>query len=203
MSKIETPEQLRTLYPEPKGRSLQKQLPSLDTHCKKFISLSRFIVISSGDKNGNLDASPRGGECGFVKVVDSNTLLIPDWTGNNRLDSITNIIDTGRIGLIFLIAGVDETLRINGDAELRSDEALRQLCGERNRLPTLVIQVNVREAYLHCAKAFMRSKLWDLNAQISRDTLPTMGQMISDQIDQSGPVETQQEMLERYKKLLY
>ncbi len=203
MTAIKTLEQLRNLYAEPKGRTLQKQLSSLDKHCKHFISLCRFVVISSTANNGNMDASPRGGGCGFIKAVDDNTLLIPDWAGNNRLDSYTNIIDTGKIGLLFIIAGIDETLRVNGDAELRTDLSLRNLCCENKHQPKLVIKVDIKEAYLHCAKAFMRSKLWDSNEYIARDKLPSMGQMISDQINQDSPTETQQEMVERYAKQLY
>ena len=203
MSKIESLAELRQSYLEPKGRTLEKVLPALDPHCRHFIALSRFVVISTSDSNGNLDASPRGGEPGFVDVFDDHTVLIPDWPGNNRLDSFQNILDTGKMGLLFMIAGVDETLRINGDAELRCDEALRERCSERGRLPKLVIQVSVREAFLHCAKALMRSKLWDQSAQTPRDSLPSMGEMISDQISSAAPHESQTEMIARYEKQLY
>ena len=203
MATISSVEQLRELYAEPKGRPLQKELRSLEKHCRHFISLTRFVVISTTSADGKLDASPRGGEPGFVKVFDDNTILIPDWPGNNRLDSITNIIETGSIGVIFMIAGVNETLRINGRAELRTDESLVALCPEKNKTPKLVIQVSVKEAYLHCAKSLMRSKLWDPTEQTPRQTLPTMSRMINDQINSEQPEETQEEMEARYTSQLY
>ena len=203
MTVISSAEQLRGLYREAKGRPLLKELSSLEKHCRHFISLSRFVVISTSSADGKQDASPRGGEPGFVKVVDDKTIIIPDWPGNNRLDSITNIIETGRIGLIFVIAGVNETLRINGTAQLRTDDSLVSLCPEKNKIPKLVIHVTVDEAYLHCAKSLMRSKLWDANEQIPRDALPTMSRMINDQINSNLPEETQEEMETRYREQLY
>ena len=111
MSAIETPQQLRAMYSPAKERAVKKQMPHLDQHCKNFLTLVRFTVLSTCDKDGNMDASPRGGEAGFIKVLDDNTVIIPDWTGNNRLDTFSNIVDTGRIGAIFLVPGVDEALR--------------------------------------------------------------------------------------------
>jgi PPOX class probable FMN-dependent enzyme len=180
---------LRTLYAAPKERSVKKQLAALDPHCRSFIGLSPFLVLATHDGAGAMDASPRGGVPGFVKVHDDRTLLIPDAPGNNRLDSLENIVATGRAGLLFLIPGVDESLRINGRAVLsRSPADLAQFADER-RAPTLVIQVTVQEAYLHCAKALMR---------FERCSLPTMGQMINDQTGAQSPVETQEAMLQRY-----
>ena len=121
---IDSKETLRALYPPAKERSVKKQLARLDKHCLRFIELSPFVVLASGSKEGLFDASPRGGEPGFVKSPDSATLLIPDAPGNNRLDTLENIIGTGRIGLLFLIPGVDETLRVNGSARLSDDAEL-------------------------------------------------------------------------------
>ncbi len=195
---IETLEQLRALYPEPGERAVKKQLSFLDKHCRRFIELSPFVVVASGGSEVPLDASPRGGEPGFVRVQDDGTLLIPDAPGNNRLDTLENILATGKAGLLFLIPGVDETLRINGDARLsRSDEHIQAFSGEK-RLPRLVIEVKVREAYLHCAKAFMRSSLWQDSARVDRAVLPTLGQMLQDQTNLQSPVETQEQMIARY-----
>lgn len=203
MSTITSLDQLRERYAPPQGRTLKKQLSFLDKHCKHFISLSRFLVMSTVGPDGKLDASPRGGAAGFVTVLDDSTLLIPDWPGNNRLDSFSNIVETAGVGLLFMIAGVNETLRVNGEATLCIDESLREQCTENGKLPKLVIRVDVHEAYLHCAKAFMRSKLWDVNEQTPRDALPTMGKMINDQINENGPDESQEEMEARYSKQLY
>ena len=196
---IQSIEQLRTLYASPKERAVKKQLPALDRHCRQFIALSPFVVLGSQGADDALDASPRGGAPGFVKVTDAGQLLIPDSPGNNRLDTLENVIHTGRVGMLFLIPGVDETLRVNGHAKLTTETELLKRCTSELKPPKLVIQVDVTQAYLHCAKAFMRSKLWDRSTQIDRTRLPTMGEMIGEQTGMSGPPETQAEMLERYK----
>ncbi len=196
---IQSIEQLRTLYASPKERAVKKQLPALDKHCRQFIALSPFVVLGSQGADDALDASPRGGAPGFVKVTDAGQLLIPDSPGNNRLDTLENVIHTGRVGMLFLIPGVDETLRVNGHAKLTTETELLKRCTSELKPPKLVIQVDVTQAYLHCAKAFMRSKLWDRSTQIDRTRLPTMGEMIGEQTGMSGPPETQAEMLERYK----
>lgn len=200
--KIETLEQLRTLYAAPKERAVKKQLAALDRHCKDYINLSPFVVLSSMGSDKVLDASPRGGAPGFVKVLDENTLLIPDSPGNNRLDTLENIIHTGRLGLLFLIPGVDETLRVNGVAELSVAPADIAQCTTEVRAPKLVIRVSVQQAYLHCAKAFMRSKLWDSTSQIERSQLPTMVDMINEQAAIEGVFETHEEIMRRYRNEL-
>ena len=193
---------LRELYPAPNERALRKQLDHLDVHCRRFIALSPFVVMASvaaGD-DGPLDASPRGGAPGFVKVLDGTTLLIPDAPGNNRLDSLSNVAATGRVGLLFLIPGIDETLRVNGAAQVSDDPALLAHVADDRHPPRVVVHVTVQQAYLHCAKAFMRSKLWSAAAQVERSTLPTIGQMINDQIGLTTPAETHEAMLARYAK---
>ncbi len=196
---IESNEALRALYPPAKERSVKKQIGHLDRHCLRFIELSPFVVLASGSAAGHFDASPRGGEPGFVKAPDSTTLLIPDAPGNNRLDTLENIIGSGRIGLLFLIPGVDETLRVNGKVRLSAEpEILRGFSNEK-RTPKLVIEVKVEDVYLHCAKALMRSKLWSAQSQVERAVLPTMGQMLNDQTGIQTPPETQEQMAERYK----
>jgi len=203
MSAIESTSELRTLYAPAKERALRKQLSRLDQHCRNFLALARFTVLSTCDARGNMDASPRGGEAGFVKVIDDNTVIIPDWSGNNRLDTFSNIVDTGRIGAIFLVPGVDEALRINGAASLRNDEAFTSLCEVDGRFPKLVVHIAVKETYLHCAKAIMRAQLWQPEAQVERQALPTMNEMLRDQIGQSEPVEPQELMVARHKTELY
>jgi uncharacterized protein len=191
-------QRLLNLYAPPKGRAVAKQLSRLDPHCIRFISLAPFVVLASGSAQGQFDASPRGGEPGFVKVLDESCLLIPDAPGNNRLDTLTNIGQTGALGLLFLVPGVDETLRVNGRATLTdAGDRLAHFAGLRHP-PKLVIELSVQEAYLHCAKALMRSKLWSPGQQLERSVLPTLGQMIHDQTGSTGPVESQEQLMARY-----
>ena len=189
---------LRQLYAAPMERAVRKQIAALDVHCTRFIALSPFVVVSTSDLAHNLDASPRGGAPGFVQVADAHTLLLPDAPGNNRLDSLENILATGQVGLLFMVPGVDETLRVNGRAVLSTDAADIAACTDARRAPRLVVRVTVTAAYLHCAKAFMRSKLWDAAAQIDRATLPSAGQMISDQTGLYVAPETPEAMARRY-----
>ncbi len=203
---ITTLEALRQLYGPASERSLKKEMPSLDPHAIRFISLSPFVVLASSNADGHLDASPRGGEPGFVKVLNAQTLLVPDSPGNNRLDTLENIVSTGRLGLLFMVPGFDETLRINGQAVLSTDPADLAQCFDARRTPKLVIRVTVDSVYLHCAKAFMRSQLWDASRHPERSQLPTMGEMLRDQIQafkgETIEIESQAEMLQRYQQSL-
>lgn len=195
---ITTLEMLREQYAEPKERAVRKEIRALDVHCRRYIGLSPFLILATSDPNHNMDASPRGGAPGFVKVTADGVILIPDAPGNNRLDSFANIISTRKVGLLFLIPGVDETLRVNGSAVLSRDAADIALCTDERRAPKLAIRVTVEAAYLHCAKAFMRSKLWDPSTHVDRDTLPTIGQMINDQAGMNVAPESREEMARRY-----
>ena len=200
--KIDSVQALRSLYDAPVERAVKKQIACLDRHCRQFIELSPFVVLSSGDAQRGLDASPRGGRPGFVKVRDEHTLLIPDASGNNRLDTLENIIANGQIGLLFMIPGIDETLRVNGVAQLSTDAADIDLCVDERRAPKLVIKLEVTQAYIHCAKAFMRSKLWRPESQVDRSVLATMRQIINDQSGIELPPESQAEMTRRYEQEL-
>jgi len=201
-STVKSLEHLRQLYNVPKGRSVLKQLSSLDTHCRRYIELSPFVVIATTGKSGHMDCSPRGGDPGFVKVADDHTILIADSPGNNRLDSIENILETHEVGLLFMIPGVEETLRVNGPAVLSvAPEDIAAGTTER-RAPKAVIRVTVREAYLHCAKALMRSKLWEPESRVDRSVLPTMSRMISDQTGGASAEESQEDMRKRYEPQL-
>lgn len=196
---IDTLAALERLYPPPAERALRKQLAALDVHCTRFISLSPFAVLATASADGCLDASPRGGAPGFIRVVDEHTLRIPDAPGNRRLDSLRNILATGRAGLLFMIPGVDETLRVNGRAVLNDDAAVCAGFHDGKRTPPLVIEIQVEEAYLHCAKAFMRSRLWDAQARPDRSCLPSAGQMLIDHTGIVTPAETREEMIARYQ----
>jgi PPOX class probable FMN-dependent enzyme len=157
------------------------------------------VVLASGGGAGAMDASPRGGSPGFVKVVDAHTLLIPDAPGNNRLDTLENVATTGRLGLLFMLPGVDETLRVNGTALLSTRPDWLDLCTTERRRPVLVIAVSVREAYLHCAKALMRSRLWAAQSQVDRSCLPSSGQILRDHTGIETPPETLEQMQARYE----
>ncbi|NKB62480.1 MAG: pyridoxamine 5'-phosphate oxidase family protein [Gammaproteobacteria bacterium] len=196
---IKNKEQLRDIYAQPKGRSVAKQMSSLEKHSRRFIELSPFMILASHGKTGLVDASPRGGAPGFVTILSEKRLLIPDSKGNNRLDGLTNIIETGRVGMIFMIPGVDETLRVNGNAVVSNDPDLLGLFSTEKNPPKTVIDVEPLEVYLHCAKAFMRSRLWSMDAQISRNGLPTMARMINDQTGSNYDEESQESMIKRYQ----
>lgn len=205
--------ELRALYGPTGARSAKKALPELDAHARHFIALSPFVVIASAHaESGELDASPRGGQAGFVHALDVHTLLMPDAPGNNRLDTLENIVSHGArgapVGLLFMVPGVDETLRVNGRAGVSVSEGERQLCMEEGgRVPKLVVRIAVESAYLHCAKAFMRSGLWDSASQVDRKAaMPSMGEMLRDQLrefhGETVPAETQDEMVARYRQTL-
>jgi hypothetical protein len=196
---IDTLDALRALYPQPGERAVKKQMQALEEHSRRFISLSPFVVLASSNAAGELDASPRGGAPGFIQVRDDHTLLIPDAPGNNRLDTLSNIIETGRLALIFFVPGVDETLRVNGRARLDDAPGVTALFADQKRQPKLVIEMQVEAAYLHCAKALMRSRLWSPDSTRPRSVLPSMGRMIADQTGlASAAAESQETMLARY-----
>jgi PPOX class probable FMN-dependent enzyme len=200
--KITSENELRKLYSPAKGRAKRKQLNQLEKHSRHFISHSPFLILSSSSSAGKFDASPRGGNAGFVEILDDKTLLIPDAKGNNRMDSFINIIGNPNVGCLFLIPGVNETLRINGRAEIRTDLEYLKLFDSYQNKPVSVIKIEIEELFLHCAKALMRSKLWEEDSKIVRSTFPTMGEMMSDQLFDTSEVETQEAMVERYKKNL-
>ena len=196
---IESVAELRQLYAQPGERAVRKQLTKLDRHCRRFIELSPFVVLASGG-SGMLDASPRGGDPGFVHVAGDETLWIPDAPGNNRLDTLENLLTDPRLGLLFMIPGVDETLRVNGTARVTRDAAKVQSFTNEKRTPKLVIEVTVKEAYLQCAKALMRSRLWSPESIRDRTALPTLGEMLRDHTGMDGRAETQAEMVARYER---
>ncbi|MCB4769454.1 pyridoxamine 5'-phosphate oxidase family protein [Ancylobacter sp. Lp-2] len=202
MARITSPEELRAIYGEARERSRRKVLPALDIHCRRLIAISPLVMVGSYGADGRADVTPRGDAPGFVVAEDETTLLIPDRPGNNRLDTLTNLLTNPAIGLLFLVPGVDETLRVNGRAAIHDDADLRARFEVDGRQPATVLRVAVEEAYLHCAKAFMRSHAWDPAHFVPRDSLPSMGEMLRDQL-LLATAETQAEMLRRYHETLY
>lgn len=203
MARITSVDTLRAMYPPVSERAVLKEMTALEKHSRRFIELSPFLVISTQGKDGRGDVSPRGEKPGFVQVLSDRQLAIPDRPGNNRLDTFANVIANPSVGLLFMVPGVAEILRINGKAELRDDAELMQRFVVNGKLPRLVVVVNVEEAYLHCAKAIMRSGLWDEAAQVLRSVLPTMGEMIRDQVGRDIVVESQAELEARHRSQFY
>ncbi len=194
--------QLRQHYPEPFERSVLKSLPALDHHMRAFIALSPFVVIGSAGEGG-ADVTPRGDAPGFVRTPDDRTLLIPDWPGNNRLDTLANVVANPEVGLLFMVPGVDETLRVNGTAVVSVDPALLQRWDVGGKHPKSALVVTVREAFLHCAKALIRSKLWKGDHAIERDRLPSYAQMLRDQIPARAAENIEAAVADSYKTRLY
>lgn len=203
MARIASVEALKSLYKAPAERALLKQLDRLDHHCRRFIALSPLAILATSSPEGGADASPRGGAPGFIRVLDERRLAIPDRPGNNRIDSLVNILAGPEVALLFLVPGVDECLRVAGTAEIRDDAELCESFAVGERQPATVLLIQVREAFLHCAKALMRARLWAADAKIPRTTLPSMGEMLKDQIGLTTPAESQDAMLARYREHLY
>lgn len=179
---IETRESLRALYGETHALAPKKNLSVLDEYSCEYISRSPFLCLSTQHADGTADVSPRGDPVGFVHVIDSTTLAIPDRPGNNRLDSLTNIVSNPSVGLLFLVPGFDDTLRVNGRAFLSRDPKLWSSMAVNDRAPTLAIVVEVREAFLHCPKAFRRARLWRAEAHQNRKELPSLAAIVTEQV---------------------
>lgn len=188
---IETMDELRALYDSPMDMVLKKQQKQLDQYSIKFLGLSSFAVLATSNLNNNMDCSPRGDYPGFIQVLDNTTIAIPDRPGNNRLDSLSNIIENPHVGVLSLVAGFSECLRINGCATITADTGLRERFKYNNKLPQTVIVVSIREMYFHCAKAITRSKLWDAEFHVDRDVMPSLGKILMAQID---PLKTTEEV---------
>jgi PPOX class probable FMN-dependent enzyme len=192
---------LASIYPNPTPRVIAKARPELDVHSKKFIAMSPFCVLATSGSDGSVDASPRGGNPGFVHVAGANALLMPDRSGNNRIDSFRNIVEgTGFLQLIFFVPGIDETLRVGGRGTLTTDPQLMNSMIEFGKPPRAVLRIDVKEAYFHCGKALMRSKLWSAS-QVERNVMPSIGEVIHDQTG-LGERESQEAIYERYKTQL-
>jgi PPOX class probable FMN-dependent enzyme len=204
MEFITTHEQLRTVYKAAQGRAVEKELRAIDPHSRNFIEKSPFVLIGSQDAEGNGDVTPKGDKPGFVAVLDERTIAIPDRPGNNRLDTLENLLVNPAVGLLFLIPGMNETLRVNGRARLTADAELCARFAVDGKPALSVMIVDVRGCYMHCAKAFLRSQLWHPESWPPRASMPTLGEILKDQLAFAASAKETDEWLdEAYKKTLW
>ena len=203
-------EALRSVYPTPRAGSLSqvKCIDHIDAHARAFIERAPFLCMGTQAPDGLGDVSPRGNPAGFVKVLDDKTIAIPDRPGNNRLDTLSNLLANPNVGVLFMVPGFDETLRINGTAQITQDPAILTLMEVESRLPRTAIVVQVVELYMHCAKAFRRSGLWDPSKLQDRNEMPSLSKIILDQT--TGAPEDDAEMAkidahleQRYRETMY
>ncbi len=201
---ITTTGQLESLYADaPYGPALIKEVDRVTPQYRKLIEAAPFVVIATSGPEG-LDCSPRGDPPGFVRVIDEKTLVIPDRRGNNRIDSLRNLVRDPRIALLFLIPGVGETMRINGRAKISTDPKLTETFAINGKVPKCVLVVTVETAYFQCTKAIIRSKLWDPASKVDRKTLPTPGSIIAELTDgKMGGSEHDRLAPERIKETIY
>jgi uncharacterized protein len=200
---VNSQEDLRTHFGQVSPLAEKKVLDHLDKFCRDFIALSPFLVVASSDGAGGADASPRGDAPGFVAVVDDKTLLIPDRRGNNRVDTFGNILASPGVGLIFFVPGINETLRINGRAEISQDPELLTPLAVQNVVPVIGLKVHVEQTYFHCGKALMRSKLWNPAEQVERNSFPTLGRIIAEQTAAIEVEVAEKVMEDAYRTRLY
>jgi hypothetical protein len=177
---------LRELVGTPSERAVKKQLAALDPHCMAFIKHAPFMLLGTANADGRCDVSPKGDRPGFVEILNEHTIVIPDRPGNKRLDSLQNILANPHVGLLFLIPGMDETLRVNGTAELVRDDDLLERMAIDGMRPLLGILVHVEEAFLHCGRSFLRAHLWEPEHYMARGEMPSLARMITDQTRAPG-----------------
>jgi PPOX class probable FMN-dependent enzyme len=194
---LATDSQLRQHYKPPTRSALAKDIGRIDAHFARFIALSPFVCLGTAGKDGLCDVSPRGGEPGFVHVLDESTLAMPDRPGNNRLDSLGNIASGSGVGLLFVIPGFEDTLRVNGTARISSDPDLAQRFCVGEKAPLSVMLITVKEIYLHCPKALKRARLWDPASYADRAAFPTAGEIYRDQLSLDRDVATIDAALEQ------
>ena len=195
---------LDQIYRRPGKLVIDKALEVVDKHGKSFVALSPFCVVSSAGPEGSIDVSPRGGEPGFVHVSeDGQTLFLPDRPGNNRLDTLRNLLaGSGQVGMMFMIPGFDDVYRVNGRASAGADPGLLSQFVEFGKTPRLVLAIKVEEAFFHCPKAIMRGRLWDADAQVERSALPSLAEVIFDQLNMGAVPVTEEVILADYKTQL-
>jgi len=202
ISYVASIDDIRAIHPKPMSRATDKVLSHLDRHCRAILERSTFCVIGTHGLV-NADASPRGDPAGFVRVLSDRYLLIPDRVGNNRFDSLENIFENGMVGILFMVPGMAEILRVNGVARITNDAGLLAASAVQERAPKIGIVVEVREAYLHCAKAVNRAGLWDPSRHINRDDLPSYGTMLVDHVAGLTAEESERQGQEMARRGMY
>jgi len=202
---VTSEQELRDMLGLPRERSLLKERRTLDQHFRAFIAHSPFLLMATSGRDGTCDVSPKGDAPGFVLVLDDRRIVIPDRPGNKRFDGMQNLLDNPHVGLLFFVPGREETLRINGRAWITKDPELLTRGAAQGKTPQLAIGVEVEQCFLHCAKAFLRSKLWRHNEWPAPDALASMAQVLHDQIKPAGITvqDYQCEMEERNRTQLY
>ena len=195
---------LGQLYGEPSERAVLKQLDHLDKHCQAFIEISPFLVIGTMGSDGLGDVSPRGDAPGFVKVKDEKTIYLPDRLGNNRTDTLSNVLENSGVGLLFLVPGMNETLRVNGNAKITTDKNILESLSVEGQAPRSALEILIEAAYVQCAKALIRSKLWEEDYKIERKSFPSLGKIISDQIGRGDDENRAERSIQKgYRTKLY
>ena len=179
---VTSKQELRAIFGEPSERAVLKCHSSLDEHSRAFIAVSPFVLLATSSAAGQCDVSPKGDAPGFVLVLDDTHLVVPDRPGNNRTDGLTNVLENPHVGMIFLVPGRGDTLRVNGRASIIRDEEILSRLAVHGKLPKVALGVEVEEAYLHCPKAFFRSSLWDPSTWAEPQKLPSFAQMLWDQV---------------------
>jgi PPOX class probable FMN-dependent enzyme len=197
---VTTEAQLRSVIGSPNNRVIKKQIACLDAHSRAFIARSPFLLVSSCDASGNMDVSPKGDPSGFVRVLDDKTLAIPDRPGNRRADTLRNILINPNVGLLFLLPGKQETLRVNGAARIVRDRWVREPMAVAGKLPEFAIVVHVNEVFFHCAKCVIRSKLWESSSWPDLDGLASLAQAMVDQGKLDESLEEMEALIEKDKR---
>lgn len=183
---IQTEEELREVYRQPSVGAVRKQQDRLDDNCRQFIARATFVVLATASADGSCDVSPKGGPPGFVTVLDDTRLALPDLSGNNRLDSMRNLLTGSGVALLFCIPGLEETLRVNGRGVITKDEEVLAACAVGDVVPKVAIGVDVDECYIHCAKALRRGAVWQPEQWPDQSGMPTIACMLRDHVKMEG-----------------
>jgi PPOX class probable FMN-dependent enzyme len=195
--------ELRALVPEPTHNAYRKQIDRLDGHCHELIAASPMLFMATAGPDGTCDVAPKGGPPGFVRPLDEHRLLIPEGRGNNRLDTLVNMLANPHVGLLFVIPGRNETLRVNGRATITTDPELLELVPLGGRVPAMAVGVDADEVYTHCGKAFIRSELWDPETWPPGDALPSGAEVLRAHVRDQTLEEVEARMHESYTQRLW
>ena len=203
MTELRDAAAVRAHYGEPSHMGKAKQMARLDKHCRAFIALSPLVIVATVGADSRADASPRGDAPGFVGVLDDTTLLIPDRIGNRRADTVLNITANPQTGLLFVVPGINETLRVNGAARITVDPAMLTPLTVAGKMPVAGILLCIEEVFFHCGKPLIRADLWNPDRRIERNSFPSLGQILADQIEGGDAGQNERFIEEQYRTGLY